>query len=518
MCLNPIHIHRKETALTRISKVSDIHTAPSYDNVVAYDVPCGKCEECLQQKRDEIFVRVWHEYNKCNQSGIFVTLTYNDSHIPLMEECLQTPIWLHDPVNPYAPELVQEPIYNMVTVWHKPHVQKFLKQLNEKLIYHVGTEHLNLQRLKRENGKRFITQEWKDFLKSIDRPIKYLVTCERGKSDIYRADNGRTRKGTSRPHYHAILLITNTYLQKNLNVVFRAIKDLWIYGYSYNIKIKDKQGTDLRSPSRCIEYVCKYITKDLGDITSRLLYRDYENERCAKPFCLLSHGLGESLLDNYKNLDSVIKNGIPVPSSKKPRSVNVPRYNLKKRLEYTIKGTISTDKLTRLYNGVYYDSGHSAPFYFIWDEDLPYVQPKKHNNAIYTKIIKTDECKQIEINNRIRKANFYASELSLYQNSLNLIEVWNITKTPLVNRNFENDMDLLKSVTPDEMYLFILNDLYINDDQYYKNDTMFQVYELIRMIRSTFKIIKYRKRQLEYKLNLTKALQKKPELFSCKPL
>lgn len=45
-------------------------------------VPCGKCPQCLANQRQEWVFRLQQEYEMCN-FGLFVTLTYDDEHLPL---------------------------------------------------------------------------------------------------------------------------------------------------------------------------------------------------------------------------------------------------------------------------------------------------------------------------------------------------------------------------------------------------------------------------------------------------
>lgn len=50
-------------------------------------VPCGKCAACLSNRRLEWFVRLKEEY-KSSLSGWFITLTYDDQHVPVTEDGL----------------------------------------------------------------------------------------------------------------------------------------------------------------------------------------------------------------------------------------------------------------------------------------------------------------------------------------------------------------------------------------------------------------------------------------------
>lgn len=514
MCLSPIHITRSGSRFQKLGLMNDYKVSHSNDGIVAYDVPCGKCEECLQTKKNDIYVRCYHEYNQCNQNALFLTLTYDDLHLPLIEINKQEPIFIPDDCDPRLYECVQEPCYDLIGVWHKPHVQKYLKSLNEKLIYFIGTQLLKLDRLVTINGKRCISAEWKEYLSNSCRPLKYLVVCERGKADIYTDDKGIKRKGTFRPHYHAILFINDPRLYPHINYILTLCKDLWIYGNSYNIRLEPDNITEKRTSSSSLMYVCKYITKDVDNISNTLIYSDYRQENNAKPFVLLSNGIGESLLDNYNNLESVIKDGISVPLGHSIVTYNIPRYNLEKRLKRRIKGIVLKECANIEYKkSVYYDSGHPSPYFFLWEDDYENIK----QTLTHVKTIKTHECKELEKTKRHRKAIFYADKLLLYQQS-NLVSLWNTSETPLHDRNYSSDIDLLHSISADDLYLFVLNELYIHIDHYSQNDTLYQVYDLVNKINISIRKLDLIKKQIVYKRNLEKSIIAKPSLFNNQPL
>lgn len=51
-------------------------------------LPCGKCVECLTQRSQEWALRAAHEMS-CHNDNCFVTLTYNDEHLPSIEKFKQ---------------------------------------------------------------------------------------------------------------------------------------------------------------------------------------------------------------------------------------------------------------------------------------------------------------------------------------------------------------------------------------------------------------------------------------------
>lgn len=74
MCYAPIKI--KNNSLTY---------RPGIDKLY-FTVPCGKCRECQQRKRDDWFIRLYYEWLKYKESGevIFITMTYNDWSKPFV--------------------------------------------------------------------------------------------------------------------------------------------------------------------------------------------------------------------------------------------------------------------------------------------------------------------------------------------------------------------------------------------------------------------------------------------------
>lgn len=48
-------------------------------------VPCGHCRACRIRRSAEWTVRLWHE-SLCHEDSVFVTLTYDDEHMP--EDCM----------------------------------------------------------------------------------------------------------------------------------------------------------------------------------------------------------------------------------------------------------------------------------------------------------------------------------------------------------------------------------------------------------------------------------------------
>jgi len=108
-------------------------------------VPCGRCVFCLEQKRAEWTYRIMQEL-KNSYSAYFLTLTYDDEHVPIGE-------------------------YNATL--HKKDVQDFLKRLRKKQDYILTNSEIMLKT-------------------TFKQKIRYYLVGEYGAK-------------TLRPHYHTII-------------------------------------------------------------------------------------------------------------------------------------------------------------------------------------------------------------------------------------------------------------------------------------------------------------------------
>lgn len=56
------------------------------------DVPCGKCVECLEKRRNEWSLRLQQELKNSSMFSYFITLTYDDMNLPLIFDDNDLPI------------------------------------------------------------------------------------------------------------------------------------------------------------------------------------------------------------------------------------------------------------------------------------------------------------------------------------------------------------------------------------------------------------------------------------------
>lgn len=80
MCLRPITIYNPTKYISLC-----------HGDAFQLTVPCGHCAECQSRKSDEWYFRSFYHMKSCLESGgsiLFDTLTYDDSHLPMMSSVL----------------------------------------------------------------------------------------------------------------------------------------------------------------------------------------------------------------------------------------------------------------------------------------------------------------------------------------------------------------------------------------------------------------------------------------------
>jgi hypothetical protein len=164
-----------------------------------FRVPCGKCLPCQKKRRSEWSLRLEHEY-LFSDSAFFITLTYNDVHIPRTKEGYQT--------------------------LHKKHLQDYIKRLRNDHVKYVSKT-LNIS---------------KKEVKHRAKPLRYYAVGEYGSK-------------TRRPHYHLILFnmdIGNIApLQNQWKKGFTDVGTVTASSINYVTKYMFKQfnrKTDKRTP------------------------------------------------------------------------------------------------------------------------------------------------------------------------------------------------------------------------------------------------------------------------------
>ena len=106
-------------------------------NGTVYHNSCEKCENCLAKKRRDWSWRISQE-NKRAFSGHFLTLTYNDEHLPIIN--IETGEYREGVHN--IPEEEMDKCYPIL---NKKHLQDFIRAVNQRngqrIIYYAVGEY-----------------------------------------------------------------------------------------------------------------------------------------------------------------------------------------------------------------------------------------------------------------------------------------------------------------------------------------------------------------------------------------
>lgn len=242
-------------------------------------IPCGKCAECLKQKRDEWYFRSFYEASSCfddNGYVYFDTLTYRDSELPHISEFVKLP----KDVSDFSCFDVRD--YRMFFV----KLREYLKRLG------FGSKNL-----------------------------KYFLTSEYGTSD----------EGTHRPHYHVLFFVRPDENGKLIDwlVFSKLVNKAWNKGRTDGIdyhpykyvanhvfgKCSNHVSQDSLKMQNICNYVSKYITKEshfekeVDDRLYRIYYNKYlaagykdDGDELLKDISQLCYYLGEDEYDKCKNL------------------------------------------------------------------------------------------------------------------------------------------------------------------------------------------------------------------------
>lgn len=466
MCYRPIHIHKASNGF------------------VAFDVPCGNCDECREQKRTDMFVRAWQEYASCGGRICFTTLTFNNENLPYLLTCPEMPIY-----DGFMNEVDSWPA-DYTTCWNRDLYKKFIKAVKEKLQYYYGTNILHLQRLISENGHRKKNPEWKEKVDSF-KPFKYLTVCERGNTDIYYDRHGRQRFGSHRPHYHLLLFI-NFHIPDSK--VLEIISQSWTYGFVYNEMVD-------RTPIKVLDYIVKYITKPEQEACLKSPGFEPSFGKNARPFTASSQFLGIDLLDgSIEQVEWLHERGISIPSStSEPRTVNLPNYYLKRFTHKTVQDRTLTAPYRQ--NVEFYLTGSSPTWVDVGRFD--WLRCTKQ----ITKSVLTDFGKKIQDKNQKNKTDYYSRFLVMCQGN-----------KPLVESVQPGAFPFITDINEKSFRHYVQFEHYISYDQKHYPTKFTDALELLKRIDAYQRKQKRDKRKLDFASNLDRARAEAPNLWNRHPV
>lgn len=270
MCYNPRHI---------------VH--PSNDFDITKDspfltVPCGRCGECENLKRESWCVRTYYEFLKAKALGgytLFLTMTYND-------KCL--------------------PKQNGFPCFSKRDIVNYLKRVRNDFIKVYGKE-------------------------KAKSALKYIITSEYG---------GKT----CRPHYHALFFVESPNIP--INHAKYILRGEWTFGFTkFSDKDFTPTNRGVVTGLGAIVYVTKYITKDV-DFHNQISQFYSEDEikeimelKNTLPFHLQSTQLGTYAIDWHREngYDELLQKGMCILPKQGDTShlVAIPEY-LDRKIYYDV--------------------------------------------------------------------------------------------------------------------------------------------------------------------------------------
>lgn len=182
MCYAPIKI--RNNSLTYRSGIDKLY----------YTVPCGKCRECQQKKRDDWYIRAYYEwlyYNEIGGMTIFITLTYNEWSKPFVSFA-DVDLQVLDEYVGHLYNMVINPSESKFVPNHVHTVDYYEDRFNEKF----PISHYDFINDFGECVDRFNKKHIQDFFKSLRQyfhthslwtydqqsvnAIKYFAVCEYG--------------------------------------------------------------------------------------------------------------------------------------------------------------------------------------------------------------------------------------------------------------------------------------------------------------------------------------------------
>lgn len=256
MCLTPIRIPTNKVLFD-----------PSYDRLYNI-VPCGKCSQCLEDKRFSYEVRCYYEYIKCkerNGVSLYVTFTYNEDNVPYIT------------VNGIK-----------IRVFDKTHVQKFLDALRK--------------RIKRKYGVN----------------LSYLWCSEYG---------GKTH----RPHYHSILNVDGKISHNKLRKWIKQLWKYGFVKFGDNFGVINRPDGIAYCCKYVTKDTDFYKEHDSVIQDLRLTPEFAELKNKIFPFHLQSAGLGIKFLGTL-TISNILSGTFNHMTKKGPKEMPIPLYYTRKLL------------------------------------------------------------------------------------------------------------------------------------------------------------------------------------------
>lgn len=295
VCFNPNYIYirnkypidgnKTEQNLKRLNKPSFNKYKPNW---IQIPVPCGHCDGCRLDRANDWATRITNEAEIWDNKGVFVTLTYNDKHLPFNK--------------------------NGIPTLYPKDIKDFKKRLRKYCSKHD-----------------LPYKEWENpATGKIERPIRTFECGEYGPT-----------KG--RPHYHMLIMnwkpkdlkYYKTTKDGNILYTSKTLSKIWGKGFAPIGEITYKSAS----------YVCRYTMKKAGLSNRHREYYDvfeydtekempipktkyrYVEDQIKSEFITMSTcpGIGKAyFIENFEKIKK--NNGIMIKVDNSVKIKRIPRY------------------------------------------------------------------------------------------------------------------------------------------------------------------------------------------------
>lgn len=306
-CEHPLRILPKDSPFgkSRRDKELPIRYRDIYPMHRGYiEVPCGKCVSCLRNRQNAMVSRLYADASKYG-TFVFVTLTYDEAHLPLAESVYRCEVASGDCQRvglEYVDEHGQKCVDIKPRIIHGRRVQDW--SMSDRM-----------RKIKPSSTPRYIDRPLFDGMPIEGYTYFARITPSACREDVrlwlkkcrveYPRETGLslpdfkyacvTEYGpkTCRPHYHLC------FLGLPLHAVHWFV-DKWHYGEQKDVKLVSRVNSDNTDGYRlAAQYIGKYMTK--GKFECDSVKRSVNNCDAEKPRLIQSIGLGNTLVDQLRD-------------------------------------------------------------------------------------------------------------------------------------------------------------------------------------------------------------------------
>lgn len=285
MCLHPITLNAPPEYCTYQASVDRLFSPGYYRRKypLVLTVPCGKCVECIK-KRQSDYLQVYYLLAQRYGSMHFVTLTYDNEHIPVAVR-EELPYVDQDGFVIYGPPVLDHPLCDQL---RSLYFTRYIKGLyTPQVLFLDGQSYTVTPSVSRREARLWLKAarvKYKfDYGENLPK-FSYSLVPEYGLK-------------TSRPHYHILFFGLDDKLVNYL-------VNRWQNGFTFVENIPVNSGDQSRAAVS--NYVSKYITK--GIFEQPYLRKGLDGEyNCERARVCSSRDLVQlpEKMEAYYNLDDL---------------------------------------------------------------------------------------------------------------------------------------------------------------------------------------------------------------------